>query len=411
MSDRIVRDESDDGAAAAAEPHAALSGVRVLDFSRMLPGPWCTQMLADMGADVIKVEQPGIGDLGRHNAPNFRASSVYFATVNLNKRSIALDLTRPDDVAVVQHLIEHADVIVESFRGGVAKRLGIDYEAARARNPSVIYCSVTGFGQHGPFSGIPGHDLVIQATSGVMGTRLQEDHPPAMPGFQAADYAAACYAVIGILAALNRRNARGEGAHLDISMFDCLLTMTNVVNGTGLAKLAGAPAASPMQLWGGNPRYATYATKDGKAVAVSLLESRIWAHFCRLIAREDLIHADERPEDRLGSHGERAQHYRQALTELCLSKTRDELVEWMVQNDVPILPVYSPEEAVASPHAEARGLIQWIDHPDEGRIPVFANPLAAAGLTTGRRDPAPALGESTDSARASAASGWPCRRT
>lgn len=381
--------------ASSKQPAPALEGVRVLDFSRMLPGPWCTQMLADLGADVVKVEQPGVGDLGRHNSPNFKSGSVYFNTVNLNKRSIALDLSRQDDRDAALRLMETADVVVEAFRGGVAGRLGIDYEAARRRNPAVIYCSITGFGQSGPLADIPGHDLVIQSAAGVMGVGGVPGQAPPIPGFQAGDYAAACYAVIGILAALNRRRATGEGAYLDVSMFDALFSMTNIVGGSALAQAAGNLSSPPMELWGGNPRYATYPTRDGKAVAVSLLEARIWAHFCRVIGRPDLVFDDEGPQDRHTSHGERSQRYRQALSELCLSRDRDELVAWMHAHDVPIVAVHTPQEALACEHAAERGLVQWLDHPSEGRIPVLANPLAASGLTVPVRKPAPALGEHT----------------
>ncbi len=381
----------------------ALKGVRVLDFSRMLPGPWSTQMLADLGANVIKIEQPGVGDLGRHNSPNFKSNSVYFNTVNLNKRSVVLDLADQADLGFALELMKSADVVVESFRGGVAARLGIDYAAAAKLNPTIVYCSITGFGQHGPFSRIPGHDLVIQSTSGVMGVLGEHGVAPAIPGFQTADYVAASYAVIGILAALNRRTATGEGGHIDVSMFDSLFSMGNIFNGLALARASGNADTAAMQLWGGNPRYSTYLTQDGKSVTVSLLEARIWAHFCKLVGREDLIDESEGPQDRHTSHGSRSVMYRQALEEICASKPRDELVKWMVDNDVPILPVYSPQEAVDSEHARARGLIEWVDHPVEGRIPVLANPLRASGLTTGVRHPAPALGQHTDEVRAR---GW-----
>jgi CoA:oxalate CoA-transferase len=381
----------------------ALQGMRVLDFSRMLPGPWSTQMLADLGADVIKVEQPGVGDLGRHNSPNFKSNSVYFNTVNLNKRSVTLDLAKAEDVEFALSLMASADVVVESFRSGVAARLGIAYEAAKKVNPSIVYCSITGFGQHGPFSDIPGHDLVIQSTSGVMGVAAKRGEVPPIPGFQTGDYVAASYAVIAVLAALNRRAATGEGGHIDVSMFDSLFSMSNIFNGLALARASGNQTTPAMELWGGNPRYTTYLTQDGKAVAVSLLEARIWAHFCRLIGREDLVDKDEGPEHRHTSHGGRSALYRKALEEFCAAKPRDELVAWMVANDVPILPVYSPQEALGSEHARARGLVEWIDHPVEGRIPVLANPLSASGLTTGSRRPAPALGEHTDAVRAN---GW-----
>lgn len=379
--------------------HAALEGVRVLDFSRMLPGPWCTQMLADLGADVVKVEQTGVGDLGRHNAPDFREQSVYFNTVNLNKRSVELDLADPEDRALAQSLMEGADVVVESFRSGVAARLGIDYETARSLNPSLVYCSVTGFGQHGPWAHIPGHDLVIQATSGVLGVAATPGVAPPLPGFQTGDYVAASYAVIAILAALNRRAATGEGGSIDVSMFDALFSMGNIFNGLALARASGNDRTPGMELWGGNPRYATYTTADGRAVAVSLLEARIWAHFCRLIGREDLIDESEGPEDRHTAHGERSALYRKALAEFCAARPRDELVAEMARHDVPIVPVLAPDEAIASEHARARGLVEWIDHPREGRIPVLANPLAESGLTTGVRRPAPALGEHTHDVR------------
>ena len=377
----------------------ALHGVRVLDFTRMLPGPWCTQMLADLGADVIKVEQPGVGDLGRHNSPNFKTTSVYFNTVNLNKRGVTLDLMLPADRETALALIDTADVVVETFRAGVTERLGIDWESAKKRNPSLVYCSITGFGHSGPFSAIPGHDLVIQAASGVMAAGSPGPEAPPPPGFQAGDYAAANYAVIAILAALNRRSATGEGGHLDISMFDALFSMTNIVNGLALGRASGNTTTPAMELWGGNPRYGIYLCKDGKAVAVSLLESRIWAHFCKLTGHEDLVFADEGPQDRHTSHGERSALYRDALTAFCGSRPRDELVASMLEHDVPIVPVYTPQEAVESAHTKARELIEWIDHPVEGRIPVLANPLKHSGLATDNRRPAPTLGQHNESLR------------
>ncbi len=371
----------------------ALDGVTIVDFSRMLPGPWATQLLADLGADVIKIEQPDVGDLGRHNAPNFREGSVYFNTVNLNKKSVTLDLSCPDDRKLAHKLIASADIVVESFRTGVTKRLEIDYDVANKLNPSVIYCSITGFGQSGPFANIPGHDLVIQSTTGGMGTgTMDASVPPPNPGFQAADYAAATYSVIAILAALHRRQATGEGAYLDVAMFDSLFSMSNVISNAALARAAGFSDAVPMELWGRNPRYTTYPTKDGKAVAVSLLEARIWKSFCDLVGRPDLVSTEETPRDRHTFHGERAELYRQAISEICMSRSRDELVDWMLKHDVPVMPVYTPDEAVNSQHTKARNLIEWIDHPVEGRIPVLACPLARSGLTIGARRPAPVLG-------------------
>jgi crotonobetainyl-CoA:carnitine CoA-transferase CaiB-like acyl-CoA transferase len=369
-----------------------LAGIKVIDFSRMLPGPWCTQMLGDLGADVIKVEQPSVGDLGRHNPPNFKKDSVYFNTVNGNKRGVTLDLTVAADRQKAHALIAEADVVVESYRRGVTKRLEIDYATAREINPGIIYCSITGFGQTGPWADIPGHDLVVQSVSGVMGTGPQGDLPP-VPGFQAADYAGSAYAIMAILAALYRRRDTQEGCYLDISMFDCLFSMTNVIAGPALARAGGFPVTTTMELYGANPRYATYPTKDKMAVAVSLLEARIWNSFCKLIDRPDLIHADEGPEHRHTAHGVRADLYREAIGKFCLSKDRDELVRWMAERNVPILPIYTSDEAVNSDHVQSRGMVEWISHPSEGRIPVIANPLNASGLTQRGRMPSPTLGQ------------------
>jgi CoA:oxalate CoA-transferase len=388
----------------------ALAGIKVVDFSRMLPGPWCTQMLGDLGADVIKVEQPGVGDLGRHNPPTFKESSVYFNSVNGNKRGVVLDLAEAADRQKARQLIAEADVVVESYRRGVTKRLEIDYKTAREINPGIIYCSITGFGQTGPWADIPGHDLVVQSVTGVMGTG-PEGSLPVVPGFQAGDYAGSAYAVIAILAALYQRRDTGEGRYLDISMFDCLFSMTNVIAGPALARFGGFPVTTVMELYGANPRYATYPTRDGKAVAVSLLEARIWSAFCKLIDRPDLIHADEGPEHRHTAHGSRASLYREAIGQFCLSRDRDELVRWMAERNVPILPVYTADEAVNSDHVAARRMVEWISHPSEGRIPVISNPLNATGLTRQGRTPAPTLGQHQDIVDATAAAFTPASET
>ncbi len=383
----------------------ALEGLRVLDFSRMLPGPWCTQMLADFGADVIKVEQAGTGDPSRHNPPDFATTGVYFQNVNRGKRSLALDLKTAVDRAVVHRLMEQADVVIESFRVGVPARLEVDYETARRLKPDIIYCSVTGYGQTGPLAGIPGHDLVVQSVTGVMGAAPgKEGEIPAVPQFQAADYAAANFALIGILTALHKRQRTGEGTFLDISMFDTLYTMTAVISGAALAgAYSGRDDVADMELFGGNPRYATYAVKDG-AVAVSLLEAHIWARFCTVIGRPDLIDESETPDSRHTSHGARSQLYRDALAAFCMEHTRDELTARMLAHDIPITPVLSPAEALTSEHVRARGLVEQVNHPRDGAMPLYANPLHGSGLTTGRSNPAPDLDADGDAIRKGA--GW-----
>jgi CoA:oxalate CoA-transferase len=373
-----------------------LSGIRIVDFSRLLPGPWCTQMLADLGADVIKIEQPGNGDYSRHNPPTYKnAGGVYFNSVNAGKRSITLDLTKEKGRAVAHRLMTGADVIVESYRTGVARKLDVHYERARTLNPAIVYCAITGYGQDGTMSTVPGHDLVIQSMTGLMGQALDQDPLPANPGFQAADYAAAAMAPTAILAALMRKQQSGEGCYIDLSMFDCLFYMCNIVLTAGMARLAGETGEPAMQPWGGNPRYDTYLTGDGKPVAVSLLEAHNWGQFCRFIERPDLIDANETPADRHTTHGERGDLYRQAITDYCKAHTRDSLLAKMTAEQIPVCAIFTPDEALAAEIVTERGLIAYSE--DGNRTPYLVNPLDRAGLTRGAPNPAPGLGADNES--------------
>ena len=376
-----------------ATPPLPLAGVKVIDFSRLLPGPFATMLLGELGADVIKVEQPGIGDPSRHNHPRYRKDSVYFHAVNANKRSIALDMGTDEGKAVAARLLRWADVAVESFRPGVAARLGIDYPRARALNPRIVYCSITGFGRSGPLAHIAGHDLVIQALTGLMGCAPDGEAP--VPGFQAADFAGSLYAVIGIQAALAQRAQTGVGCEVDLAMFEALFHMCFIPLSSAFARMAGYSGEPRMESFGGNPRYATYRTKDGRRVAITLLETKAWREFCAHIGRPDLVSADETPADRLGTHGERSAIYRAALAEYCAAHTWDELMQQMEKTGIAICPVASPDDALALPDVDAREMVTRLDHPVEGRIPQFVNPLWRAGLARKQHLPAPGLGQHT----------------
>ncbi|MGH8665263.1 MAG: CaiB/BaiF CoA transferase family protein [Burkholderiales bacterium] len=370
-----------------------LAGVKVIDFSRLLPGPFATMMLGELGADVIKVEQPGIGDPSRHNHPRYRQESVYFHATNGNKRSIALDMATKAGKEVGARLLRWGDVAVESFRPGVAARLGMDYVRAQAINPRIIYCSITGFGQSGPLAHIAGHDLAIQALTGLMGCSPDGEAP--VPGFQAADFAGSLYAVIGIQAALAQRAQTGVGCEVDLAMFEALFNMCFLPLSSAFAQRAGHSGEPRMESFGANPRYATYRTKDGRQVAITLLEAKAWREFCAHIGRPDLVSAEETPADRLGNHGERAPAYRAALAEYCGTQTWDELMRQMEQTGIAICPVAAPADAVGLAHVDARDMVGRIEHPVEGSIPQFLNPLWRAGLARKHHRPAPALGEHT----------------
>ncbi len=379
------------GPDAADDADLPLAGVRIVDFSRLLPGPWATQMLADLGADVIKVERPGTGDPSRHNPPRFGSDSCYFLGVNGNKRFLGLELDRPEGQGVVRRLLQWADVAVEGFRVGVAAKLGIDDACARAVNPGIIHCSITGFGEDGPWSGIAGHDLAIQAMAGVLDVSGQT-----MPSFLAADYAAGAMAAIGMLAALRRRDRTGRGCHLDLSMHDCLFAMGNISLAGGLVRRAGGSGRPGIEVWGANPRYDIYPTRDGKRIAVCLLETRFWVQFCDVIGRNDLADADEALESRLSTHGERNTAYREAIAAYCLSLDRDSIAAAMDARALPVVPVHSAEEAVRSSHAAARNLIREVEHPTEGTIPLLRNPLERTGLARATTRLAQRLGRDSD---------------
>jgi crotonobetainyl-CoA:carnitine CoA-transferase CaiB-like acyl-CoA transferase len=373
-----------------------LSGVTIVDFSRLLPGPWATQMLGEFGADVIKVEQPVIGDPSKYNAPNYKKNSVYFNAVNGDKRSIAIDLTNPDGKAVVERLLRRADVVMESFRPGVALKLGVDYDSVRAYNKDVIYCAISGFGQTGPLSKVAGHDFVIQALSGVLGIGLEQGGVAGDPGFQAADFSGSLYSVIGILAAVLQRQKSGEGAYIDLAMFDTVFHQTPILVTSALAMLAGHSGEPRHEAFGRNPRYSNYSTKDGKTVSVALLEAKAWREFALHIGRPELIDENEGPEARHSTHGERGDLYRAALTEFCASQTRDEIEQMLQETGIPISPVLSPDETVNSIYVKERELVHEYDHPVEGRIPQLVNPLTNSGIGEREHRPAPETGQNSD---------------
>jgi crotonobetainyl-CoA:carnitine CoA-transferase CaiB-like acyl-CoA transferase len=370
--------------------HLPLAGIRVLDWTRLLPGPWCSQMLSDLGAEVIKVEHRGVGDVSRHNAPSYRKDSVYFHGVNGGKKSLTIDLTAPRARELTRRLIETSDIMMESFSTSVAGKYGIDAGAALKVNPKLIHCSISGYGQTGPMSPVPGHDLIVQAATGLLAPGATG--VPQMPGFQTADYAAGLMACIGILAALRRRDRYGLGAALDISMFDSTFNLGLLGLASAMARAAGATGEPAMEIWGGNPRYALYPTRDGKTVAVSLLELRYWRKFCETIGRPELAAEWEDPADRLSNHGVLTETYRQTIAEYCMTHDRDQIAQAMAKHAIPVVPVLMPDEAVASDHVAQRDLISRVANPVEGATVSLNNPLHASGLARKNRTPAPAMG-------------------
>jgi len=360
-----------------------LQGLRVLDLTRLLPGPFATLVLADLGADVVKVEDPRGGDGLRWIPPLAGAQSGAFHALNRNKRSLALDLARPEGAEAFLRLAARADVVIESFRPGVLERLGVGWPALRARNPRLVLCSLTGYGQDGPGAGRAGHDLDYCAVSGVLAANGTPERPLPL-AVQAADLGGGAWpAVAGVLAALLGRAADGRGRHVDVSMAEGTLALLSLPLAMSWAR--GTPLRRGAELLsGGGACYAVYRTRDGRFVALAALEPRFFSAFCEAVGRPEL---SERQLEG-GGAGPRAE-----LEAIFAARTRDEWAAFAAEHDVCLEPVLEGEEPRAEPRLVARGAFVEIDTPWEGRaMPGVASPVRIRGAAAPRR-PAPRLGE------------------
>lgn len=354
-----------------------LCGLRVLDLTRLLPGPYCTLMLAQLGAEVVKIEEPQGGDYARVLWPEL------FALVNRGKRSVTLDLRQATDVEHFKHLVADADVVVESFRPGVMDRLGCGYETLNAIRPSLVYASLTGYGQTGPWKDRAGHDLNYSAYAGTLDQSGDAGQAPAMSNLQIADLAGgALHAAVGILAAVHGARSSGIGSHVDIAMLDGLLALQCVATAT-LRTLGHAQPRGQDMLSGALPNYSVYACAGGGYLAVGALEPKFWQAFCAAVQRPDLA-------ARMPAPGPAGAAVRQALTELIATRTRDEWESLLQTHDACAGGVYALDEALASAHCQARSLVESI----AGK-PAVGCPLMFDGQRPPPAEPAPALGADT----------------
>jgi alpha-methylacyl-CoA racemase len=324
-----------------------LTGIRVLDFSTLLPGPMATLLLAEAGAEVIKIERPGTGEDMRHYAPKVGPDAVNFAMLNRGKRSIALDLKAPDAIAKLTPLLQSADVLVEQFRPGVMDRLGLGYDALKAINPRLIYCSITGYGQNGPRRDDAAHDLNYVATSGLLNIAADKEGAPVVPMALVADIAGGAYpAVMNISFALLNRARTGAGCYIDISMADTMFPFMYWAIGAG--QITGQwPRPGGEVVSGGSPRYQIYRTKDDKFLSCGPLEQKFWDNFCAVIALEPQFHRDR---DWAAS--------KKAVAAKIRAKTAAEWEALFAGKDVCVAVVKSVEEAMRDPHFIARGLFE-----------------------------------------------------
>ncbi|GAA3353408.1 CoA transferase [Saccharopolyspora gregorii] len=371
----------------------ALENLTVLDLTQVMAGPYCCQLLGDLGADVIKVEPVGGGDATRqatgHRLP--RGTSAAFLAVNRNKRSIALDLKTDAGLDTFYRLVRDADVVVESFRPGVATRLGVDYPALRERNERIVHASLSGFGQTGPYAGRPGYDLIAQAMSGIMSVTGEPGGPPTKSGVPVADLSAGLFCAVGILSACLSRAATGRGQAVDTSLYDAALALsiweTSELWATGEApgRLGSAHRV--------NAPYEALPTRDGH-VTVGANNERLWRRLCTVLDRPELP-ADER----FATNTDRVRHRAELAAELATTLRTRDTEEWtglLLAAGVPAGPIRDYAQSCADPHTLAREMVVEVDHPDEGPVRALGVPVKLSGTPGRIRRPAPALGEHTD---------------
>jgi len=368
-----------------------LDEFRVLDLTRFLAGPYCTMVLADLGADVIKLEQPVSGDDARLYGPFINGESYPFVQVNRGKRSVSLNLKDPCGLDLARRLAATADLVIESFRPGVATRLGLGYDALRAGRPDLLYCSISGYGQTGPYKDRPGFDIMAQSFTGLLRMTGYPDGRPAKAGIAVNDLAAGMTAVQAILAAQLLRQRTGEGQYIDIALADSLLAWTVWEAGAWFG--AGAvPAATGTRHRLSAP-YQAYRTKDGY-ITIGAGSERLWRRMAETLGVPGLVD-DPRfadPNDRIAHVDELEAEIERVTT----ARTTHEWAELLVAAGVPAGPALRYDETLAHPHVEAREMIREMEHPLMGRIRTLGQPAKYSATRTGAyHRPAPWLGQHT----------------
>ncbi len=365
-----------------------LEGIRVLDLTRLLPGPYCTMLLADMGAEVIKIEEPNFGDPARFAPPRLKETGSLFLTVNRNKKSVSLNLKDQRGVEVFLKLAGNADVVVEGFRPGVVDRLGVGYKAVSAVNPRLVYCSITGYGQTGPLSARAGHDINYAALGGVLGLTTDARGTPVLPAVQLADLSGGLMAAIAILAGVISCKNTGKGQYIDISMLDTTLSMLPVMASHFFAG-EQLEVGSQTPLTGLYPCYNVYKTKDSKFLSLGALEEKFWREFCSAIGRKDLM-------DKQFARGKERERIFTELRSLFLSRTQAEWLKVFEGRDFCCEPVLNFADALTSEQAVARAMLFEMEHSVEGPIKQMGSPFKFSETPISMRMAAPRLGEHTE---------------
>ena len=371
----------------------ALDGIRILDLTQVMSGPFCTMILADLGADVVKIENPESGDQTRKSwgYSVVGDDSRAFLSLNRNKRSVVLDLKNTDDLEQFYQLVDTADVVIENFRPGVVDRLGVGYKSLRERNPRLVYASISGFGQTGPYARYPGYDLIAQAMSGVMSVMGEPGGAPIKSAIPLADLGAGMFCAIGILAAVRARDADGVGQYVETSLFESALAMS-VWESTEF----WSTGVNPQPLGSANRMSAPYqavATADGY-LTIGANNEKLWRLLCTVVGADNLTH-----DERFANNNLRMANRDALIVELeAKFRTRgtDEWVSDLLAAGVPAGPIRNYEEVLTQdPHVKARGMITSFDHPVEGTTSVLASPIRLHRTPATVRTPPPLLGEHT----------------
>lgn len=369
------------------ETTGALAGLRVLDLTRVLAGPFSTMMLADMGADVIKIEEPGKGDDSRHFAPHKNGESAYYMNLNRNKRGITLNLKKGKDLFL--EMVKSADVVLENYRPGTMEKLGIGYETLKAVNPRIVYGAVSGFGHYGPYSQRPGYDIIAQAMGGLMSTTGWPGGAPTRSGTAMGDVLAGLSVTIGILAALRHRDKTGVGQKVDISLVDSVVASLEII--TQIYLVTGKVPQRIGNRYESVYPYDSFQTRDGYMV-IGAGNDKLWSLVCEVIGREDVKHDprfDSNPK-RVANHAE----VKPIVEAWTLTQDADTAVETLLKAGVPAAPINTIDKLVNDPHiADAREMFVPIDHPVAGSLRVTGSHIKMTQTNTSIRTPSPTLGQ------------------
>jgi len=365
-----------------------LTGLKMLDLSRLLPGPYCSLLLADLGMEVLKVEDPEQGDYLRMIGPIRKNDSANFLALNRNKKSMILNLKAKEGKEIFYKLIQSYDIVLESFRPGVMDRLGIGYQELKKRNPRIILCSLSGYGQDGPYRERSGHDINYIGLGGVLELTGMKNSPPIPPAVQIADIGGGgMMAAIAILAAAIHREKTGKGQFLDISMMDGVVSWLSMHAGKYFMD-GELSKRGEMHLTGRYACYQVYATKDGRYMSLGAMEQKFWKNFCEAIGRRDLIYKQY-------IEGEEQLRVIEEIQELFKTKTQKEWIDFFKNVDACCEPILTFEEVFHHPQVLHRQMVMEYEHPVEGKIRQVGNPIKSSQFDFELRTPPPRLGEHT----------------